>query len=61
MLDNIGDMSDADKKMLMNLLIEKIEIYPEKQPDGRWIKYGNRHFWADGYYVNTVGLNEATV
>ena len=22
----------------MNLLIEKIEIYPEKQPDGRWIK-----------------------
>jgi putative transposase len=24
-------------------------------------KYGNRHFWADGYYVSTVGLNEATV
>ena len=31
-------MNDADKKMLMNLLIEKIEIYPEKQKDGRWIK-----------------------
>jgi putative transposase len=23
-------------------------------------KFGNRHFWADGYYVSTVGLNEAT-
>lgn len=24
-------------------------------------KYGNRHFWCEGYYVSTVGLNEATV
>ena len=24
-------------------------------------KYGNRHFWAVGYYVSTVGLNEATI
>ena len=24
-------------------------------------KYGNRHFLADGYYVSTVGINEATV
>ena len=24
-------------------------------------KYGNRHFWPEGYYVSTVGLNEATV
>ena len=23
--------------------------------------YGNRHFWAQGYYVSTVGLNEATI
>lgn len=38
MINNIDDMTDADKKMLMNLLIEKIEIYPEKQKDGRWIK-----------------------
>lgn len=22
-------------------------------------KFGNRHFWAEGYYVSTVGLNEA--
>ena len=24
-------------------------------------KFGNRHFWAKGYYVSTVGLNEATI
>ena len=24
-------------------------------------KYGNRHFWAEGYYVSTVGLNEAAI
>ena len=24
-------------------------------------KYGNRKFWARGYYVSTVGLNEKTV
>ena len=23
-------------------------------------KFGNRHFWAEGYYVSTVGLNEST-
>ena len=24
-------------------------------------KFGNRKFWAQGYYVSTVGLNEATI
>ena len=24
-------------------------------------KYGNRHFWAEGYYVSTVGINDKTV
>ena len=24
-------------------------------------KYGNRHFWSEGYYVSTVGLNDQTV
>lgn len=24
-------------------------------------KHGNRHFWAEGYYVSTVGVNEATI
>ena len=24
-------------------------------------KYGNRHFWCEGYYGSTVGLNEETI
>lgn len=24
-------------------------------------KFGNRKFWAEGYYVSTVGLNEMTI
>ena len=24
-------------------------------------KFGNRHFWAEGYYVSNVGLNESTI
>lgn len=24
-------------------------------------KLGNRHFWSEGYYVSTVGLNESTI
>ena len=24
-------------------------------------KYGNRHFWAEGYYVSTVGLNKEKI
>lgn len=24
-------------------------------------KFGNRYFWAEGYYVNAVGLNEVTI
>ncbi len=24
-------------------------------------KFGNRHFWSEGYYVSKVGLNETTI
>ena len=24
-------------------------------------KFGNRHFWSEGYYVSTVGLNEKRI
>ena len=24
-------------------------------------KYGNRHFWCKGYYVDTVGKNESRI
>ncbi len=25
------------------------------------LKYGNRRFWCKGYFVSTVGINEATI
>ena len=31
-------LSDVDKKRLFNQLIEKIEIYGEKNESGRWVK-----------------------
>lgn len=37
-IENIDDVSDADKKILMNALLEKVEIFKEKQADGRWVK-----------------------
>ena len=60
MLDNIDDMNDADKKTLMNLLIEKIEIYPEKQKDGRWIKSVQFKIPLniDGKAVNTLFFDD---
>ncbi|MBO3322640.1 hypothetical protein [Clostridium perfringens] len=38
MLERFDDMTDADKKMLMNMLIEKVKIFKEKQKDGCWVK-----------------------
>ena len=33
-----------------------------QRPDQNLVdKYRNRHFWAEGYYVSTVGLNESTI
>lgn len=60
MLDNIDDMNDANKKTLMNLLIEKIEIYPEKQEDGRWIKsiQFKISLNIDGQVVNTLFFDD---
>lgn len=31
----------------------------DQHPEYR--KKGNRHFWAKGYFVNTVGRNEAEI
>lgn len=30
-------------------------------PEGGKYKYGNRHFWARGYYVDTVGRNKKQI
>ena len=39
----------------------KDERWTECLPFVLKYKFGNRHFWAEEYYVGTVGLNEATI
>ena len=38
---------------------KKSDIQPVQRRYQRY--HQNRHFWAEGYYVSTVGLNEATI
>ena len=33
------EIPDEEAKRIMNFFIEKIEVYPERQPDGRWVRY----------------------
>jgi len=39
-LDSIGadDMSDEVEKEIMNSIIERVDLFPEKQKDGRWVR-----------------------
>ncbi len=39
----------------------KVQRIPNHGVSNLKYKYGNRHFWAEGYYVSTVGLNTATI
>lgn len=45
----------------MGYLKEKSSLMIFEQNANLKYKYGNRHFWAKGYYVSTVGLNKATI
>lgn len=56
--------TDMEKKQFMNSFIEKIEIYEEVQPDGRFIKEITFKFpvFLDGKEVNAISWdNETTV
>ena len=33
-----GEMDEQDKKDLLRAIIERIDLYPEKRPDGNWIR-----------------------
>lgn len=33
-----GEMDEPDKKELLRTIIERIDLYPEKRPDGNWIR-----------------------
>ena len=37
-IQNIDNLTDEQKKILAKMMIEKIEIFTEKQEDGRWVK-----------------------
>ena len=31
-------MNDVERRQLMEMLISEIQIYPERQPNGQWLK-----------------------
>ena len=45
----------------MGYLKEKSALMMFERHGNLKYKFGNRHFWAEGYYVSTVGLNEQTI
>lgn len=57
--------------MLVSISHERVKIYGVSEREKYQMifnkhtnlkyKYENQHFWAKGYYVGTVGLNEATI
>ena len=46
---------------IMGYLKEKSAMMIFERHSNLKYKFGNRHFWAEGYYVSTVGLNTATI
>jgi putative transposase len=45
----------------MGYLKGKSAVLIHEQHANLKYKYGNRTFWAKGYYVSTVGLNQKTI
>ena len=45
----------------MGYLKGKISLMIFEKHSNLKYKFGNRNFWATGYYISTVGLNEATI
>ena len=56
--------TDSEKKKFLNSFIERIEIYPEEQPDGRLIRSIRFKFpvwFGEGYTSDLSWDNETTV
>ncbi|WP_072500082.1 IS200/IS605 family transposase [Olsenella phocaeensis] len=51
----------ASVSSFMGYLKGKSSLMMFEQHGNLRYKFGNRKFWAEGYYVSTVGLNEATI
>ena len=65
MPDHVHLLLEIPPKMSVSYFMEYLKgksslMIFEKHTNLRY-KFGNREFWATGYYVNTVGLNEATI
>lgn len=56
--------TDAEKKEFMNSFVERVDIYPERLPDGRFLKHIKFRFpvYFQGQIVDEIGWdNESTV
>ena len=65
MIDHVHLLLSIPPKMSVSSFMEYLKgksalMMFEKHANLKY-KLGNRHFWAEGYYVSTVGLNEATI
>ena len=52
------------KNIIGDCLLEKLKVLIKSGIDAQEnlkYKYGNRHFWCRGYYVDTVGKNEKKI
>ena len=56
-----GDSTEVQCIAVYGYLKGKSAMMIYERHANRKYKFGNRHFWAEGYYVSTVGLNEATI
>ena len=65
MPDHVHLLLDIPPKMSVSYFIGylkgKSALMVFEQHSNLKYKFGNRHFWTTGYYVSTVGLNEATI
>lgn len=55
--------SEVERKKFMRAFIERIELFPEKQPDGNWIRkiIFNFHVTVNGTEVKELPLENETM
>ena len=61
MPDHVHLVLSIPPKIIMGYLKGKSALMMFEKHANLKYKFGNRHFWAEGYYVSTVGLNEETI
>lgn len=65
MPDHIHMLVSIPPKMSVSSFMEYLKrksalMISDRHADLKY-KFGSRHFWSEGYYVSTVGLNETTI